>query len=638
MIKIPDYFQILKLFLAFLGTLSFVGAVVYRLYALNWLGVVVSIILTTAIFIPLAKLIKNDNRANDEEETEKTFYFAAVLYLILSATCFFILYSHQSDRAIISPWEVVPNYFFIVYGLATLILLFILTRKAKEYFKIALLSLHYFLSFSVALIIYKIGYGYDPFVHEATLKLINQTGLVNPKPFYYLGQYSLIIIVHKILFIPIGWLNESLVPVLASLFIPSFTYKSLVSNFPNKTSSSLTTLILLIIPFSFFIITTPQSLAFLFLLLIILTSLNLPSSKINLPLIYILSLAAILTQPIAGIPALLFSLILTIHKISIKYKKVFYGILFSAVAIAMPLSFYLYAHGRTENIFNWSWSNLSLPGLFMPWRENFVDNFIYLYGFNYWVLIAFLVFGGIIIHYKNNGKNPIFSLLLGLFLALFIAFLLIKNFAFNYLIAYERNDFPERILVAAALFALPFLFISLDNLINKILKQEKFLKYASAIFISILITTSLYLSYPRFDKYFNSKGYATSQNDLKAVHLVKDMAAGDYIVLANQQVSAAALREFGFDKYYKKDIFYYPVPTSGQLYQYYLDMVYKKPSRETMIKAMDFAGVNEGYFILNKYWWAFPKILDEAKLEADKWQKIGNGDIYIFEYKKREPR
>lgn len=87
-----------------------------------------------------------------------------------------------------------------------------------------------------------------------------------------------------------------------------------------------------------------------------------------------------------------------------------------------------------------------------------------------------------------------------------------------------------------------------------------------------------------------------------------------------------------------KTIFYYPIPTSGPLYQYYLNMVYKKPSRETMLAAMDSVGVNEGYFVLNKYWWAFPKILEEAKLEADSWEVIGDNDIYIFSYKNKRDR
>jgi len=53
-----------------------------------------------------------------------------------------------------------------------------------------------------------------------------------------------------------------------------------------------------------------------------------------------------------------------------------------------------------------------------------------------------------------------------------------------------------------------------------------------------------------------------------------------------------------------------------------------------MLAAMDLVGVNEAYFVLNKYWWAFPKIVEEAKLEADEWQGLDKGEIYVFRYKK----
>ena len=46
---------------------------------------------------------------------------------------------------------------------------------------------------------------------------------------------------------------------------------------------------------------------------------------------------------------------------------------------------------------------------------------------------------------------------------------------------------------------------------------------------------------------------------------------------------------------------------------------------------MGLAGVNEAYFVLNKYWWAFAKILDEAKLEADSWQEFNN-EVFVFKY------
>ena len=62
----------------------------------------------------------------------------------------------------------------------------------------------------------------------------------------------------------------------------------------------------------------------------------------------------------------------------------------------------------------------------------------------------------------------------------------------------------------------------------------------------------MYLSYPRFDHYHNSRGFSVGRADINAVRWINDHAENDdYIVLANQQVSAAAIREFGFKKYFK---------------------------------------------------------------------------------------
>ncbi len=49
---------------------------------------------------------------------------------------------------------------------------------------------------------------------------------------------------------------------------------------------------------------------------------------------------------------------------------------------------------------------------------------------------------------------------------------------------------------------------------------------------------------------------------------------------------------------------------------------------------MNLAGVKTSYFVLNKYWWNFIKISDQAKIEADNWQSINNGQIYVFKYVK----
>ncbi|MEA3463644.1 MAG: hypothetical protein U9R14_01010 [Patescibacteria group bacterium] len=663
--------NILENILILLCLISFFGAIVYRLYSLNNLGIAISLILSISAFIIIQRFNETDNRKTTKNRQQKCqnpifniFLLSAcpakaVAFYFLLSTCFYILFTHQTADAIISPWQVVPNYFFALYGLATAILIIIIAKcpdnnmAKKQYSHIILISLYYFLSFLVAWIVYKIGYGFDPFIHQATMDLIDKTGSVDPKPFYYLGQYSLIVILHKITFIPLIWLDKLLVPILAAIYLPITLYRVLVKWFKNNTANFLLTLIILILPFSFFIVTTPQNFAYLLLLLIILFGLTCKNIY-NLIVIYLLALTAFAIQPIAGIPALLFALLLNIYHSDQKnkVKKIYYLLIFIVSTIALPLAFWLvkknnFGISETQNSAGlWAFlSSFSLPNLTMPNQENFILNFIYLYGFNLKIIVGVLIIAGLIIAYKYKRQCQIFFIYALMSLALGLSYALTKILPFNFLIDYERSNYADRILIIAAFFLLPFILTAFYSFIYKTLQQNKIIKISLLTFLIILVTCSLYLSYPRLDNYHNSHGYSVSQNDIDTVHWIENSASQDYIVLANQQVSAAALQEFGFKKYYtlknkseilnhKSEIFYYPIPTGGPLYQYYLDMVYKKPSREIILAAMELTGVNEAYFVLNKYWWAFDKILAEAKLEADSWQGLDNGEIYVFRYKK----
>jgi len=563
---------ILKSILILLCLISFFGAIVYYLYSLNNMGIAISLILAIISFIIIQRFHKIDKAQNKEE---KQFNKATILDIILlSAFCFlfsvclYILFTHQTSQAIISPWQIVPTYFFALYSLATAILITIIIRQNngtmeqwnnvklgfKTQLNIVLISMHYFLSFSVCWIIYKIGYGFDPFIHQATMDLIDKTGSVTPKPFYYLGQYSLIVILHKITFIPLVWLDKLLAPILAAIYLPVTFYRVLSQWFENHKAALLLPLILLILPFSFFIVTTPQNLAYLLLCLAILLGLICKNVQ-SLMIIYLFALTALVIQPIAGIPALLFALLLNIYHSDKKnkIKKIHYLLIFIITTIALPLAFWFVEKNNSGiseiqlSVGSWtSW----LPNLTVPNQENFILNFIYLYGFNLKIIISALVVIGIIIAYRHKKQCKIFSIYFLMSIALGLSCLLTKVLPFNFLIDYERSNYADRILIIAAFFLLPFILTALYAFVNKTLKQNNIIKISLLTFLIILITTSLYLLYPRFDRYHNSHGYSVSQNDIDAVHWIKNNAQSDYIVLANQQVSAAALREFGFAKYY----------------------------------------------------------------------------------------
>ncbi|MDD5071967.1 MAG: hypothetical protein PHQ42_04520 [Patescibacteria group bacterium] len=641
---------------ALISLISLFGAITYRLYRLDNLGAIISLALSAFCFAVILYKFKNRNsdydytlKCSKPEQNKNGYLFSVSIFFYCLFVCltFYALFMAGTSQTLISPWEAVSLYFFVFYGLATAILIFAIAffRPQKKIF-LALLGLHYFLSFSAAIIVYKIGYGFDSFIHQATAELIEKTGAVYPKPFYYLGQYSLIVILHKITTLPIVWLDKLLVPALTAIFLPNAIFQFLKKYFNNNKINLLLPAAILILPFSFFIATTPQNLAYLFLFLTIFYGLTCSCQK-ELIVVYIFALACLACHPLAGLPALSFALALTAyHSNRNKLKKYFYFLIFIFSSLSLPLAFYFV--NKNNGIADISAETVSdsniLEKISVPGRENFILNFVYLYAFNLKTLIAILILAGLFIAYRNRQNCKIYFLNLIIAISLAIAYILTGRLPFDFLISYERNDYLERILSLIVIFLLPLIIIPLYGLLEKIIEQKRTIKIPFLVFLAILITASLYLSYPRFDRYFNSRGYSTGENDIAAVHWIENDAAGSsYVSLANQQVSAAALREFGFNRYYPLDkggegdlgeVYFYPIPTGGQLYQYYLDMVYKKPAKKTMNSAMDFAGVSQSYFVLNKYWWAFPKILAEAKLEADSWTEIGQGEIYIFKYLK----
>ncbi|MFH1427650.1 MAG: hypothetical protein ABIG60_03945 [Patescibacteria group bacterium] len=714
--------------LLIISLLAFYGAGVYRLYQLNYAGIFLTVIFSAITFILLKKGKKgnlssreqchcegdppagragargNPVKINNALSLRDCFAPLAMtaLYISLLIYNFLILFQSSTITSIISPWQVVPWYFFITFTTSTLLLVIIILKtKLPNFIYFLLLTFHFLLTFSIALIVYTLGYGFDPFIHQATEKFIATQGFVDPKPFYYLGQYALVTIIHKLFFIPIVWIDKLLVPLASAIFLPPVLFHA-IKSFGIKTKQCLvSTLFILIFPFSIFIITTPQNLAYLFLILIIPLSLH---EQSNVPLslkeqssaLFLqvpLALATLAIHPIAGIPAILFvAMFFFCHceiegrgnpaKIatlpfftrlprffqSLAITRIIIAFLAFITAIALPLAFYL--NNKTSSIINSTaisdvpafWQ---LPQLFLSNTGNIWLNFSYLYGFNiFWIILIFISAGAILslrVERSNPArfdarqvKNAPYFLMSS---ALLISYALVKLINFSYLIDYEQSNFADRILIIVAIFALPFILIALTTLVNKILEQNKIIRYSLFLFFTLLITTSFYHSYPRWDDYNNSRSYATSKSDVKAVQWIEQNSPDDnFIVLANQQVSAAALKEFGFKKYYSISsplyqggdqgggkLFYYPIPTGEKLYQYYLDMVYQrenppqadasKRAKETALEAADLVGVNTVYFVLNDYWFAFDKILAEAKFEADDMKNIDN-QVYIFKYVK----
>ncbi|EKD47447.1 MAG: hypothetical protein ACD_66C00056G0001 [uncultured bacterium] len=206
---------------------------------------------------------------------------------------------------------------------------------------------------------------------------------------------------------------------------------------------------------------------------------------------------------------------------------------------------------------------------------------------------------------------------------------------FEFLIEYERTNYADRLLTMAVIFLIPYVGIALCELWARLTTKPQALQLSFILLLSLMATALVYGAYPRHDNYARSAGFNVSQADVDAIYAIENYAKDTpYIVLANQATSSAALEAFGFAHYYHDDIFYYPIPTGGELYNLYLEMTDNEPTAEVMNEAMDLAGVKLGFFAINNYWWDSERIIEHAKNQSIDWFALGDGAVTVFVFER----
>jgi hypothetical protein len=217
---------------------------------------------------------------------------------------------------------------------------------------------------------------------------------------------------------------------------------------------------------------------------------------------------------------------------------------------------------------------------------------------------------------------------------IFSNFIITKYFlTFPDLRIFDQNSFVSRLSVLTFYTLLPFFLIGLYVTIKNVWTKDIYLKSFLVLTLAGGLTISLYLSYPRFNQFEPAKFFSLSQHDINAVNLIEKTASPQHIVLANQMVGVAAIKEFGFKQYYDNQFFYsMPMGSPRTFYDHFLAMTHEGAKKQTMESVMDEAGVDEAYFVLNSYWRDFDKIATQARQSAETVYDIDEGKILIFKY------
>lgn len=662
LIAFPNERGVVAFILGSLGALALIataGAATYWFYALDTyaiIGLMIILPWTVFIFSPFSER-KHKKIFGDTLLVEKTAPVDAIsVFLFLLMVAFDLiavkwLTGASTGEAIRSPWEVVHPVFFLWIFLSTWFLILLAWRNRNHHLTVFATMLHLLTMLAPALLIYRVGFGFDPFIHIATERRILAQGSVTPKPLYYLGQYALVTFIAKLGHLPVAIVDRALLPLLTALYLPFGAVFLLRRGFNiGRHASVLAMLGILIIPLSGFFSTTPQGLANLFSLMTFLFGTAwLHNHKPPFGFVILLALAATAIHPLSGIPAALFVLLLAFFKLrrcaghgTRILKTVGYFALFSFSAIAVPLLFEIHAriNGNTAGIFKNALSNTSiraldaipLVGPQIQTRYAPALDFAEILSHNFPYLILIIAGGGLLVLARSRGYRKTVWTTMSLAVALILNVVLLNSGAiYVNVIEYEQTNYGDRLFGLALLLLAPALLAGFAWWWKKLDKSDANLRLFSLLMLTAIITSSVYISFPRNDAFGRARGISTSTHDVKAVRHINTNGRMPYIVLANQSVSAAALNEFGFKKYYG-DQFYYPIPTGAPLYNFYLEMVYEEPSRKTMNAAMRFMSVPRAYFVVNDYWTNSETIITHAKESADTWVSIDDGKVYIFEY------
>ena len=632
--------------LTLIAWLSLFGAIVYRFFNLGQATIVVIVTLTTLVVGWQLK-----RRLSWPVLTRSAWLRLRPLSLILLAiflggwlTSLLILINSSFTDAARSPWEKIPSVFWLVFIPLSFVLL-ILIAKVKERSVAGLAtSLYFFLFIGVALIVYRLGYGFDPFIHQATESMIWQQGAVTPKPFYYLGQYSLVVILSRLFSLSPILIDKLLLPLLTAVFLPGLIWLSLKKFFGwPEIKTSFITLIALTIPLTSLVVTTPQGLANFFLLTVIFLGLIYLRARRAKLVVWLgfLALTAFFIHPLAGLPAIIYCLVLWFNSwtqgqrrrggliILLILGSLSLPLAFAAQSILSPaLNVSLSINESINEV--WRGQLLYLANKFSLGRD-----LLYFYGLNISKFILVVAAVGLAVAVKQKKFAALVALAAG-WVIVMSNYLIIKYFmGFTNLIDYEQQDYPRRLLTIAAFFLLPLYLFAWSLVYDRIKKLNYFFRLTGLVLIAVLISASLYFTYPRADdNYEVSHAYSTSALDFKTAWTIEKLAENkSYVVLANQSVSAAALTAFGFDRYYRGHYFY-PLPTSGPLYAIYLNMIYQNPDKQTAQRAIDLTGVNKIFFVVNDYWWQSELVTDKAKREAIEWREVTDQGhkSWIFRY------
>ncbi len=590
-----------------------------------------------------AVLLVPDFKAIFTEETslpQKTSreWMTLALCVLVSAGSVFLLVRtallHQATGSIRTPWPLLPNGTFLLFALlfaTSFVATSALRRATSTWFStISWLSIS-----ALPALLYPLGYGFDGFIHRASQELLLSSGVLTPKPLYYMGQYVWTVWLSHITVLPLTFIDTWLVP--ATVFLVGFALFGLIQrSHPEERSTP--SILLICLPLAAFVTTTPQSWSYLlgFAALIFALWPDLERRTWAVPLL--LSAWAVVTHPLGGLPfaCLVGALWLASFTRSRTGKIMFQTVGLLGALLVIPCAFWVQSRlGNTPITWSWDWiftirAQDLFPTLFFSPRQTLT---LWLDGAEWArvsISLGMVLLGGWLC---LRPRAPHDRLLAGTGIGLLLVqFVLEKAATFDFLITYERGNYTDRLGVLSALFLAIPVARWVSSRVEILRARSGFLWISLLLLLTALWTLRVYDALPRHDAAQASSGWSVGRADVDAVRWIHDQAGTrTYVVLANQTVSAAALQKYGFARYHK-DVFYYPLPTGGPLYQVFLEAASTRATSSTIERAASLTQSELVYVVINDYWWDAERVREHLAAMATRALSFSEGRVWVYEF------
>ncbi|MHB8831215.1 MAG: hypothetical protein ACYC44_03830 [Patescibacteria group bacterium] len=551
----------------------------------------------------------------------------------------------QTLQSIRTPWPLLPAGTLAAIALLWALAIFSAIFIQSSGFTAFQTGLSIVGTLGLAPIIYRLGYGFDGFLHLAGEQVMLKTGTLSPKPFYYIGQYVFTTWLARMTELPLADIDRWLVPILASIILPACVFLA----FRRENWFGTAAAALALFPLGMFVATTPQGLATVIGISAVVLALGARQKTLQFSAPLWLAAWSAAIHPLAGVPLSILVLALLILGDRKKWIKHTSWIVAIFSGLAIPIIFYIASQYHSSLAIDWNLANVTQ---FSAWIDNLAKLIPWL-GNKYVLWPAWSSLIGLalpamgllacvasIIILKGNDRLAIIILLIGA-VSLWLASGLLENASdFTMLIQYEKGDYAQRLWQIAVLVLLVGGLPTMGWLFKKIKTAMPLASAVAIILFCSIGAANAYNALPRHDAVQPSRGWSTSGDDVEAVRWIDRYAKGkDYTVLADQSVSAAAVKEFGF-KRYAGDVFFYPIPTGGALYTTYLKMTYEDPSWDTVRDAAKLGKSDLVFVVINDYWWKATELNQRITDIAQASWSIDNGkvNIYVFDLTKPEPK